>query len=49
MIDPSNPNVKPFIIDPPGRTMLPLRFISEALGCNVQWNEALQLVTITEL
>jgi mucin-19 len=49
MIDPSNPNVKPFIIDPPGRTMLPLRFISEALGCTVEWNEPLQLVTITEL
>lgn len=49
MIDPSNPNVKPFIIDPPGRTMLPLRFISEALGCTVEWDEPLQLVTITEL
>ncbi len=49
MIDPNNANVKPFIIDPPGRTMLPLRFISEALGCTVLWDEPTQTVTITEL
>ncbi|MDE2099371.1 MAG: copper amine oxidase N-terminal domain-containing protein [Patescibacteria group bacterium] len=31
-----NPNVKPFIV-PPGRTMLPLRFIAEALGAQVNY------------
>ncbi len=36
-IDPDNPNVKPVIV-PPGRTMLPLRFVGEALGCKVEWN-----------
>jgi len=36
MIDPGNPNVAPFI-QPPGRTMMPLRFISENLGCKVDW------------
>ena len=35
-IDPGNPNVVPFIQDP-GRTMMPLRFISETLGCKVDW------------
>ena len=35
-IDPGNPNVVPFIQDP-GRTMMPLRFISETLGCKVNW------------
>jgi len=35
-IDPGNPNVVPFIQDP-GRTMMPLKFISEALGCKVDW------------
>lgn len=30
-----------------GRTLIPLRFISEALGANVQWNQNLQLATIT--
>jgi len=28
LIDPTNPNVKPIVI-PPGRTMLPIRFIAE--------------------
>jgi trimeric autotransporter adhesin len=30
-----------------GRTMLPLRAISEALDCQVQWDEKNQLVTVT--
>lgn len=34
------------IID--GRTMVPLRFVSEALGANVQWFEATQTVHITD-
>lgn len=45
-IDSLNPQVVPVII-PPGRTMLPLRFIAENLGCKVQWNAVLQEVTIT--
>jgi titin len=45
-IDPQNPNVAPIIV-PPGRTMLPLRFIAESLGCQVDWNQALQEVTVT--
>lgn len=30
-----------------GRTMLPIRFISEHLGAQVQWNQATKTVTIT--
>jgi hypothetical protein len=45
-IDKSNSNVKPIVI-PPGRTMLPLRFIAENLGCNVDWESASQMVTVT--
>ncbi len=37
MIDQDNANVAPLIM-PPGRTMLPLRFISENLGCQVEWD-----------
>lgn len=36
LIDPSNPKVVPFVL-PPGRTMMPLRFISENLGALVEW------------
>ncbi len=36
------------IITPEGRTMLPIRFITEALDGNVAWNEATQTVTITK-
>ncbi|NLT21214.1 MAG: leucine-rich repeat protein [Syntrophomonadaceae bacterium] len=46
MIDPDNPNVKPVVI-PPGRTMLPLRFLGEALGCEVGWDQNLQQATLT--
>lgn len=34
-IDPSNANVMPIIIS--SRTMLPMRFVTEALGCTVEW------------
>lgn len=45
-IDPGNLGVKPIVI-PPGRTMLPIRFISENLGCSVDWNAQTQEVKIT--
>lgn len=47
MIDPDNSKVKPLIINP-GRTMLPIRFISEALACKVDWNQSNQEVTVTK-
>ncbi len=34
-IDPDNPEVIPTIID--GRTMVPMRFLAESLGCEVEW------------
>lgn len=46
LIDPANPNVTPIII-PPGRTMLPLRFIAETLGSKVDWDQNKQEVTVT--
>ncbi len=46
MIDPDNPQVAPLIL-PPGRTMLPLRFISENLGCQVDWNDTLREAQVT--
>ncbi|MBS4025670.1 MAG: hypothetical protein KGZ96_08350 [Clostridia bacterium] len=36
---------KPITV-PPGRTMLPLRFISETLGCQVEWNQTLREATV---
>lgn len=48
LIDPTNPNVKPITI-PPGRTMLPIRFIAENLGCKVDWDPNLKEVKITYL
>ena len=41
----SNPAVVPYI-QAPGRTMLPVRFISEQLGTLVMWNSTLQQVTL---
>jgi len=46
LIDTTNPKVTPVII-PPGRTMLPIRFIAENLGCLVGWDDALREVKIT--
>jgi titin len=46
LIDPQNPEVKPVIL-PPGRTMLPFRFIAEQLGASVGWEAVKREVTIT--
>ncbi len=45
LIDPDNPKVVPLIIS--GRTMLPVRFVAENLGCKVEWNPIYQSITIT--
>lgn len=45
-IDPANTSVTPIIVDP-GRTMLPLRFISENLGAKVDWDSSKREVTVT--
>ncbi|MGB9666347.1 MAG: stalk domain-containing protein, partial [Candidatus Cryosericum sp.] len=44
-IDPANPKVVPIIIN--NRTFLPLRFVAEALGLNVQWDATTQTIWIT--
>jgi len=43
-IDSDNHNVKPVIQN--GRTMLPLRFVAESLGCGVWWNDTAKTITI---
>jgi hypothetical protein len=43
-IDSTNSKVVPEIIN--GRTMLPLRFVTENLGCTVQWDGSTQTITI---
>jgi len=45
LIDPANTKVVPEIIN--GRTMLPVRFVSENLGCSVLWADATKTITIT--
>ncbi len=44
-IDSNNHNVKPVIIN--DRTMLPLRFVAENLGCTVYWNSVTRTIIIT--
>ena len=44
-IDSENKKVVPMIVN--GRTMLPLRFIAENLGCDVQWDGITKTITIT--
>jgi len=44
-IDSTNSKVVPEIIN--SRTMLPLRFITENLGCDVQWDGTTKTITIT--
>jgi hypothetical protein len=43
-IDSTNSKVVPEIIN--GRTMLPLRFVTDNLGCDVQWDGPTQTITI---
>lgn len=43
-IDADNPAVKPLIMQ--GRTMLPLRFVAENLGCEVDWDPLTKEITI---
>jgi hypothetical protein len=38
-------DVAPLII-PPGRTMVPIRFITESFGSTVQWNGDTREITI---
>lgn len=44
-IDQQNQNVSPTLV-PPGRTMLPIRFIAESLDCQVEWDEQTHEVKI---
>jgi hypothetical protein len=44
-IDPQNAKVVPLIVS--GRTMLPVRFVAEQLGADVQWDPATKTITIT--
>ena len=44
-IDPANAKVVPQIIS--SRTMLPLRFVAESLGADVQWEASTQTITVT--
>lgn len=44
-IDNTNPKVVPQILN--SRTMLPLRFITESLGADVQWEDLSQTITVT--
>lgn len=41
----SFPDAKPFVNDD-GRTMVPVRFVSEQLGAEVKWNDATQMADI---
>jgi len=45
LIDPDNSKVVPEIIN--GRTMLPLRFVTENLGCQLRWDPNTKTIMIT--
>jgi len=44
-IDPKNPKITPIIKD--GRTMVPLRFLAENLGCTVKWIAETKTIIVT--
>jgi len=44
-IDAANTEVRPYIVLP-GRTMLPLRFITESLGAGARWDGSTRTITI---
>ena len=43
-IDAANPKVVPVIVS--GRTMLPVRFVAEQLGCSITYDAATRIVTV---
>lgn len=43
-IDPANPRVVPIILS--SRTMLPVRFVAEQLGCSITYDAATRIVTV---
>ncbi len=43
-IDPANPRIVPFVKD--GRTLLPIRFISESFGAKVAWDDVSATATV---
>lgn len=43
----SFPDQKPYI-NKDNRTLVPVRFVSEALGANVKWDEEIRMVTINQ-
>lgn len=45
-IDAANPAVVPVIMN--GRTMLPIRFVAESLGINVQYDDVTSMITLQE-
>ncbi|MDD4613877.1 MAG: stalk domain-containing protein [Caldisericia bacterium] len=44
-IDVNAPNLSPMVVN--GRTVLPLRFVAENLGCGIGWDGATQTITLT--
>jgi hypothetical protein len=44
-IEPKNPKITPIIIN--GRTMVPLRFLAESLGCKVEWKADTKEIIVT--
>ncbi len=44
LIDNKNPSVTPIIIN--DRTMIPIRFVAENLGCSINWNGKTREITI---
>lgn len=43
----SFPDAQPYVNEDE-RTLVPVRFVSEAMGCKVEWEESRELVTITK-
>ena len=46
-IDPNDGRVMPVSV-PPGRTMIPVRFVAENLGCEVEWEPHTKSIIITK-
>jgi hypothetical protein len=44
-IDVNAPNLSPMVVN--GRTVLPLRFVAENLGCAIGWDGTTQTITLT--